>query len=340
MTDQEKEQKASAPLIQTREEVGQAQEAGLVSEPGALPSHQLESDQVTPLHDDTSQVEDLPAAIPGTSSPTVQNIYRHSLPIRLGHWLNTFAVFILIMSGLQIFNAHPALYWGDRSDRDQQLLSIRAMRNDDGQIKAVTTVLGHQFDTTGVLGNSNQSIRAFPAWATIPSSKWLAMGRQWHLFFAWVFVINGLLFGLYTIMSRHLTKDLVPTGNDLHGIGRAIKDHLLLHHPKGEKARHYNVLQKLAYLGVVFVLGPLIVLTGLTMSPTIDAAFPGLLSLFGGRQSARTIHFIACFSFIGFIVVHLSQVVLTGLVNNLRSMISGWFTIRPEGAPHGKHEAH
>ncbi len=340
MTDQEKEQKASAPLIQTGEEVGQAQEAGLVSEPGTLPSYQSESDQVTPLHDDTNQGEDLPAAIPATPSPTLQKIYRHSLPVRLGHWLNTFAVFILIMSGLQIFNAHPALYRGDRSDRDQPLLSIRAMRNDDGQVKGVTTVLGHQFDTTGVLGYSNQSVRAFPAWATIPSAKWLAMGRQWHLFFAWLFVINGLLFGLYTIMSRHLTKDLVPTGNDLHGIGRAIKDHLLLHHPKGEEARRYNVLQKLAYLGVVFVLGPLIVLTGLTMSPTIDASFPGLLTLFGGRQSARTIHFIACFSFIGFIAVHLSQVVLTGLVNNLRSMISGWFTIRPEGAPYGKHDAH
>jgi thiosulfate reductase cytochrome b subunit len=340
MTDQEKAQKASAPLNQTGEEIGQAQEAGLVSELGALPSYQSESDQVTPLHDDTNQGEDLPAAIPATPSPTLQKIYRHSLPVRLGHWLNTFAVFILIMSGLQIFNAHPALYWGDRSDRDQPLLSIRAMRNDDGQVKGVTTVLGHQFDTTGVLGYSNQSVRAFPAWATIPSAKWLAMGRQWHLFFAWLFVINGLLFGLYTIMSRHLTKDLVPTGNDLHGIGRAIKDHLLLHHPKGEEAKRYNVLQKLAYLGVVFVLGPLIVLTGLTMSPTIDAAFPGLLSLFGGRQSARTIHFIACFSFIGFIAVHLSQVVLTGLVNNLRSMISGWFTIRPEGVPHDKHEAH
>ena len=84
-----------------------------------------------------------------------------------------------------------------------------------------------------------------------------------------------------------------------------------------------NVLQKLAYTGVVFGLGPLIALTGLTMSPTIDAAFPGLLTLFGGRQGARTIHFIACFAFVGFIVVHLVQVVLTGVVNNLRSMITG-----------------
>lgn len=168
----------------------------------------------------------------------------------------------------------------------------------------------------------------------------MAMGLQWHLFLAWVFVINGLLFGVYAVVSRHLTKDLLPTGKNLGGIGRAIKAHLLLQHPKGKEARRYNVLQKLAYTGVVFVLGPLIVLTGLTMSPTVVTAFPGLLSLFGGRQSARTIHFIACFSFIGFITIHLLQVVLTGLVNNLRSMISGWFTIGPEGASHDKHEAH
>lgn len=340
MSDPGEEQKTLEHLLQTGEGVGQALEAELVSEPGALPPHPSEPDEVTPVHDDASQGDGSAAVVPATLSPIVQKIYRHSLPVRLGHWLNTLAVFILIMSGLQIFNAHPALYWGDRSDRDQPLLSIRALRNDDGQVKGVTTVLGHQLDTTGILGYSNQSVRAFPAWATIPSAKWLAMGRQWHLFFAWVFVINGLLFGFYAVVSHHLTQDLLPTGNDLRGIGRAIKDHLLLQHPKGEEARHYNVLQKLVYIGVVFVLGPLIVLTGLTMSPTIDAAFPGLLSLFGGRQSARTIHFIACFSFIGFIIVHLLQVVLTGLVNNLRSMISGWFTIRPEGVPHDEHEAH
>lgn len=135
----------------------------MVSEPGVVPSHQSESDQATSIHDDASQGERSLAAVLATSSPTVQKIYRHSLPVRLGHWLNTLVVVILIMNGLQIFNAHPALYWGDRSDRDQPLLSIRGMRNDDGRAKGVTTVLGHQLDTTGVLGYSNQSFRAFPA---------------------------------------------------------------------------------------------------------------------------------------------------------------------------------
>ena len=271
-------------------------------------------------------------SLPITPSIRVERFYRHRLPVRVSHWLNVPCLIILIMSGLQIFNAHPALYWGDRSDRDQPLLSIRPMRTDSGEMKGVTTILGHRFETTGVLGYSNGMGRAFPAWATIPSAKWLAMGRQWHLFFAWVFVINGLIFGTYIFLSRHVKKDLLPTGRDLKHIPQAIKDHIVLRHAKGEEAKHYNVLQKLAYLSVIFVLAPLIVLTGLTMSPTIDTAFPSLLSIFGGRQSARTIHFIACFSFVGFIVIHVLQVILTGFFNNIRSMITGYFVVKHEGA--------
>jgi thiosulfate reductase cytochrome b subunit len=246
----------------------------------------------------------------------VERVYRHRLPVRLSHWLNAVCLFILIMSGLQIFNAHPALYWGERSDRDQPLLSIRPMRVEGGEVRGITTVLGHRFDTTGVLGYSNGIGRAFPAWSTVPSPRWLAMGRQWHLFFAWLFVFNGILFMAYALISRHVTRDLTPTGQDLRGIGRAIADHLRLRHSSGEAAKRYNVLQKLAYVGVLFGLAPLVFLTGLTMSPTIDAAFPWLLTIFGGRQSARTIHFIVCFAFVGFIVVHISQVILTPLPMN------------------------
>ena len=110
-----------------------------------------------------------------------------------------------------------------------------------------------------------------------------------------------------------------------------MKDHLRLRHPKGNEAKRYNVLQKLAYIGVLFGLAPLIVLTGLTMSPTIDTAVPWLLTIFGGRQAARTIHFIACFSFVGFIVIHVAQVMLTGFFNNIRSMVTGYFVVRHEG---------
>lgn len=268
------------------------------------------------------------------SAVEVERIYRHRLPVRIGHWLNVVCLFILIGSGLQIFNAHPALYWGDRSDRDKPLLSIRPMVADNGETSGRTTIFGYQFDTTGVLGYSDGSRRAFPAWATIPSAKWLAMGRQWHLFFAWVFVINGAIFAAYGLYSRHFKTDLLPTKQDLEAIPRAVKDHLVLRRPKGDEAKRYNVLQKMAYLSVIFGLAPLIVLTGLTMSPTIDAAFPWLLSIFGGRQAARTIHFIACFSFVGFIAVHVSQVILTGFFNNVRSMITGYFSVKHEGASH------
>lgn len=261
-------------------------------------------------------------------------MYRHKLPVRLGHWINVLCLPILIMSGLQIFNAHSALYWGDRSDRDRPILSMRAVMTESGERRGITTVLGHPFDATGLLGYSSGTRRGFPSWATLPGPQWLAMGRSWHLFFAWIFVINGLLFGLYAFFSRHFWRDLLPKWNDFRGIGRDLRRHSTFRHPTGEEARHYNVMQKMAYTGVVFGMGPLIVLTGLSMSPAFDAAFPWLPDLFGGRQSARTIHFLACFLFVGFIVVHLFMVATTGPVNNLRSMLTGWFRIEQDGGTH------
>ena len=262
--------------------------------------------------------------------------YRHFLPVRLGHWINVLCLPILIMSGFQIFNAHPALYWGDRSDRDRPILAMTSVKTESGERKGITMVAGRTFDTIGVLGLSGERARGFPSWATLPSQQWLAMGRRWHLFFAWIFVINGLLFGLYALLKGHFWRDLFPHWKDLQNLGKTLLDHLLFRHPSGEEAKHYNVLQKIAYTGVIFGLGPLIVLTGLAMSPAIDAAFPGLLTLFGGRQSARTIHFLACFAFIGFVVIHLFQVIVTGLWNNLRSMVTGWYTIPENGEAHEK----
>ncbi|MGH7182831.1 MAG: cytochrome b/b6 domain-containing protein [Nitrospiraceae bacterium] len=304
------------------QERGQGAELSMRSEPFPL-EQQATPDGLTKKH----------GAVPtvlSASTPVVERVYRHRLPVRISHWLTVPCLFILIMSGLQIFNAHPALYWGDRYDRDQPLLSIRPMQTESGEMRGITTILGHKFDTTGVLGYSNGKRRAFPEWATVPSSKFLAMGRQWHLFFAWLLVINGLFFTAYALISRHVARDLAPTGKDLRGIGKAVKDHIVLRHPTGDEAKRYNVLQKLAYVGVLFVVAPLIVLTGLAMSPTIDTAFPWLLTIFGGRQAARTIHFIACFSFVGFIVIHVSQVILTGFLNNMRSMVTGWFAVKRE----------
>jgi len=255
---------------------------------------------------------------------------RHTLPVRISHWINAGCLAFLLMSGLQIFNAHPALYWGESSDFDHPVLSLTAQSGDDGLV-GITQIGPWHFDTTGVLGASDvdgsRTPRGFPAWATLPGPQWLAMGRLWHFAFAWLFVVNGLLFWGYAIVRRHAGRDLLPTRADLVRLPREILDHLRLDFPKGERAKRYNALQKLAYSFVIFVLGPLVVFTGLTMSPTLDAAFPALLWLFGGRQSARTIHFLCAFSFLGFFIVHIAMVILSGAWNNLRSMITGRYAI-------------
>jgi thiosulfate reductase cytochrome b subunit len=202
----------------------------------------------------------------------------------------------------------------------------------------MTWIAGKPIDTTGFLGASREdgalTARGFPSWATLPGPGWLAMARQWHFAFAWLLVINGAAFFVYGLLSRHFTRDLAPTRRDLSHLPKEIADHARLKFPHGEKARHYNALQKLAYCFVLFLLAPLIVLTGLTMSPTMDSAFPILLEIFGGRQSARTIHFICAFSFLGFFIIHVVMVILSGSWNNLRSMLTGWYVIR-KGADHG-----
>lgn len=310
----------------------------MTDDPDRPPSDRSTAETVSPPPIDASfrQEQSAPATPAIIASPPTdaRRIYRHALLVRIGHWINVLCLPILIMSGLQIFNAHPALYWGNRSDRDRPLLAMRAMVTPSGERKGVTIVAGHVIRTTNILGFSGGRPRGFPSWATLPGQQWLAMGRRWHLFFAWIFVINGVIFGLYALLRGHLWRDLLPHWKDLRKIGRTVLDHLVFRHPTGEEATHYNVLQKIAYTGVIFGLGPLIVLTGLSMSPMIDAAFPWLLPLFGGRQSARTIHFIACFAFIGFIVIHLFQVVITGLWNNVRSMVTGWYRVPQDGEAH------
>lgn len=260
-------------------------------------------------------------------------LYRHRAWVRAAHWINALCLAILLMSGLNIFNAHPALYWGSGSNFDHPALMLGAFADEFGMVTQGVTAIGHhQFDTTGVLGASRIDgqlvARGFPSWATLPGPNWLAMARQWHFAFAWLLVFNAALFIAYGLWSRHFARDLAPTRRDIAHLPREIADHARLKFPHGEAAKRYNGLQKLAYCLVIFVLGPLIVMTGLAMSPTMDSAFPILPWLFGGRQSARTIHFLCAFSFFGFFIVHIVMVILSGSWNNLRSMITGWYVIR------------
>lgn len=259
-------------------------------------------------------------------------IYRHSVVVRVTHWINVICLAILLMSGLQIFNAHPALYWGNYSNFAHPVLAMSAQQVPGGGLRGVTTVFGHKFDTTGVLGVSADAFghpwaRGFPSWITLPSWQSLAQGRLWHFFFAWIFVINGAIYLLAGLGRGHLWRDLVPGRRELGHIGHAVREHILFRFPKGEEARRYNVLQKLAYLVVIVVLLPGIVLAGLAMSPRMDAIFPQLLTLFGGRQSARTIHFIFAWSLVAFVLLHVFMVLVSGVWNNLRSMVTGRYAI-------------
>jgi thiosulfate reductase cytochrome b subunit len=265
-------------------------------------------------------------------------IYRHSGTVRITHWINALVLLVLLMSGLQIFNAHPALYLGADSDFDDPVMSMKAVRTAAGDREGRTTILGYGFDTTGVFGlgtkrDGSLESRGFPWAVTLPGYRSLAMGRRWHFFFAWVFLLNGLAYLLWSLGSGHLRRDLAPTGKELQHIGSSIAEHAKFKFPKGEEAKRYNVLQKLAYLFVALILLPLMLLTGLGMSPGMDAAFPFLLDMFGGRQSARTIHFIAASGTVIFVVVHIFMVLVSGVWNNLRSMITGRYEIAPAKKP-------
>ena len=266
--------------------------------------------------------------------PTGDLYYRHSLPIRIMHWCNVVALTILLLSGLNIFNAHPALYWGKSSYRGvPPVLEISGQENDNGELLGTTRILGHDFNTTGFLGVSREqtgelSVRGFPSWLTLPDVLWLAMARHWHFFFAWLLVINGIAFVIYIVASGHLRHNLVPTGRELRSIGRSIIDHIAFRHPRGEEAKRYNVLQKLAYLVVIFFLLPLMILMGLGMSPAVDSVYPGWVDFFFGRQSVRTIHFVIAWTLVLFLIVHVFEVIVTGLWNNLRSMVTGYYRIK------------
>ncbi len=257
-------------------------------------------------------------------------VYRHRLATRLWHWVNAVAVLVLLMSGLMIFNAHPRLYWGQYgANQDRPWLEIGST-GDMGYL----AIGGRHVPSTGVLGvwkdgGGKLHRNAFPGWATIPSTYDLAGARLWHLAFAWLLVVPGVLYWLWGFARRHVQRDLAPKPGELSPghLWRSVKDHAQLKHPTGAAARDYNILQKLAYLGVIFGLLPLAVLTGLTMSPGMNAAWPWLLDLFGGRQSARSIHFIAAMLIAAFIAVHLIEVVLAGPVNEVRSMITGRYRL-------------
>ena len=257
---------------------------------------------------------------------TREVVYRHRLATRVWHWINALTIFVMLMSGMMIFNAHPQLYWGQYgADDDHSWLEIGSTDDHHGFLRVGTLTI----PTTGVLGYTQSQDVAFPPLVTIPTSYDLAGARSWHFFFAWFLVIPTLLYWIWSVATHHLQRDLAPEPQELQPrhLLRDIANHARLRFPTGEAARRYNVLQKLAYLSVLFGLLPLVVLTGLTMSPGVDAAWPWLLDIFGGRQSARSIHFLCATGLAGFILVHLTMVLLAGPWNEVRSMLTGHYRL-------------
>jgi thiosulfate reductase cytochrome b subunit len=269
-------------------------------------------------------------------------IYRHTVVVRLTHWINVLCLALLLISGLRLFNYHPALYWGNYGYRGVAPVFAIGSTIDpaNGAPVGLTLIAGSTFVTTGVLGVSadperGMARRAFPTWLTLPGEPGLALARDWHFLMAWLFVANGAIYLVFGLLSGHFRRDLVPARDQLwaRSILADIWDHVRLRRPRGEASRRYNLLQKLAYLTVIFLLLPTMLLSGLTMSPAVTAAMPFLFDLFGGRQSARTIHFIVANLLVLFVLIHVLEMLIAGAINGLRSMITGRYVIRVgEGA--------
>jgi thiosulfate reductase cytochrome b subunit len=260
---------------------------------------------------------------------TGERIYRHDVIARATHWLWALAILVLVMSGLQIFNAAPYLDASDKSNPARRVLAFDA-RQVDGRPVGTTTVFGHTFNTTHLLGYTDDGMgaedgRAFPGWATLPGPQDLADGRRWHLFFAWAMFIAWATY-LLSAGLRGKLRDLVMRPADF---AKLLPMQLYYLRLRKEPPPHgtYNPLQKLTYNVVLFVMFPLIIITGLALSPGVDSAVPWLTPLLGGRQFARTWHFTLMALLIGYFGTHLVLVLSTGVWNNMRSMITGWFVL-------------
>lgn len=215
---------------------------------------------------------------------------RHALSTRLWHWINAISVIVLFMSGLNISNAHPRLYWGAEGfSRSEAWLSV---------VK-------------------------FPGWGTIPGYYSLAIARDWHVVFALVLAFSLSLFLLAALLNGHLRRDLRTRLREWQpgAVWADVRAHLTFDfHREGAK---YNFLQRASYGLVIFIVLPLMIFTGMAMSPGLEAAWPWISDLFGGRQSARSIHFLCAFALLAFFIVHLLLVLASGPLRQMRDMISG-----------------
>jgi len=229
------------------------------------------------------------------SDSEVSSAPRHSVAVRITHWLTALSFIALVLSGLAILLAHPRLYWGE----------------------------------TGARGGPSLIDLPLPFVLDVPMR---GPGRYVHFLAAWICVFTGLIYVANGLFSRHFRKHLLPARYDLtwQQLRRVTWDHLHLKRPSQEEALTYNLLQRITYLLVIFVVFPLAIWTGLAMSPAITSVTPAIVTIFGGQQSARTIHFfVACFLVL-FFVIHIAMIFLAGFANRVRAMITGHAAVAKE----------
>ena len=223
---------------------------------------------------------------------------RHPAVVRVTHWLTFIAFVALVVTGFELVISHPRFYWGEVGNvntRPLFVIPIPASRD--------TVPTGYSY----VMPDQN-------GWS-----------RYLHFEAAWVVLLTGLVYGIYGLSTGHFRKNLIPARNDWSW--RAYRDRIAkyIYRKRADRAEEatYNVLQRTAYLVVILVLFPLVIWTGLAMSPSFTSAFPATAELLGGRQSARTIHFFVTWLLLLFLVVHVAMVAVSGFWSRVRSMITG-----------------
>ncbi len=245
----------------------------------------------------------VPSSIP--ESPATTTTSRHSLLVRVTHWIITLCFFALVLTGAEIVISHPRFYWGETGNvltTPIFKLPIPSSRN------LVPTGYGY------VLPDQN-------GWS-----------RALHFQTAWVLVLTGFLYVISGLLTGHFPKNLLPRKADLswRSFRGVIAQYLSFERPGEAEARSYNVLQRLTYLFVIFILFPLVIWTGLALSPAFDSALPATVTLLGGRQSARTIHFFVSLALVLFLFVHVVLVWHAGFRARMRAMITGQTSTRTE----------
>ncbi len=223
---------------------------------------------------------------------------RHFAVVRITHWLITLCFLAFLVTGIEILISHPRFYWGEVGNVDMPSLFELPIPASRGAVKT-----GYSF----VLPDQN-------SWS-----------RSLHFQVGWVSVFTGLLYAISGLLTGHFRRNLLPARADLswRALSAQIANHLRFKRPAEAEAQSYNVLQRLSYLLVIFVLFPLMIWTGLAMSPAFTGAFPATVTVFGGQQSARTIHFFVTVSLTLFLVIHIMMVFLAGFGNRMHAMITG-----------------